>query len=48
MVEDWWIEYNTIRVHRALGYLIQTSSPRLVTHYPAYSLLMDHQPGSGP
>ena len=38
LVEDWRIEYNTVRPHSALGYLTPTDYAKAwTTHHPALS-----------
>jgi putative transposase len=48
LVEDWRIEYNTVRPHSALGYLTPTDYAKAWTGtHPELSSRMDQQPGSG-
>jgi putative transposase len=47
LVEDWRIEYNTVRPHSALGCLTPTDYAKAWTAtHPALSQRMDQQPGS--
>jgi hypothetical protein len=45
-VEDWRIEYNTLRPHSALGYLTPTDDAKAWTKHPTLSQRMNQQPGS--
>jgi len=48
LVEDWRIEYNTIRPHSALGYLTRPTTPRPgPPPTPELSQRMDQQPDQG-
>jgi transposase InsO family protein len=47
-VEDWRIEYNTLRPHSALGYLTPTDYAKAWTaNHPELSQRMDQHSGSG-
>jgi hypothetical protein len=39
LVQDWRIEYNTVRPHSALGYLTPTDYARTWTHHPPRTLI---------